>query len=178
MVKQANAAIAKLDGTPSKGTWSSRKSSKKHKKTAATASQPDPDLWAEYIPGIKQAQDATEKAKAKAEQAALDMFQLYANLLSIKAKYAWNKIVQEQWHLTPTRTYKAVPRKDPGDFCTSQLMTVWCSTFSLYFPTMWLSRRGTTSWTCLRNPSTSACNSLCSASEDAKIHLAVFIFMV
>jgi hypothetical protein len=45
---------------------------------------------------IKQAQEAADKAKAKGEQAAADMFKLYANLLSVSAKYAWNKIVHEQ----------------------------------------------------------------------------------
>jgi hypothetical protein len=39
------------------------------------------------VSGIKQAKEEdAEKAKAKAEQAALNMFQLYANLLSIDAK--------------------------------------------------------------------------------------------
>jgi hypothetical protein len=45
---------------------------------------------------IKQAQEATEKANAKGEQAATDMFQLQPNLLSIDTKYAWNKIVHKQ----------------------------------------------------------------------------------
>jgi hypothetical protein len=45
---------------------------------------------------IKQAQEATEKAKAKEESAAKEMFKLYANLLSINAKYAWNKIIHER----------------------------------------------------------------------------------
>jgi hypothetical protein len=40
---------------------------------------------------IKQAQEAADKAKAKGEQATVDMFQLYANLLSVNAKYAWKK---------------------------------------------------------------------------------------
>jgi hypothetical protein len=57
------------------------------KETAAPASQPDPALQAEYPSEIKQAQDPSEKAKAKVEQADLDMFQLYANLLPIDAKY-------------------------------------------------------------------------------------------
>jgi hypothetical protein len=43
LVKQAEAALAKLDGTTSKGTGSSRKSSMKPKEAAATASQPDSD---------------------------------------------------------------------------------------------------------------------------------------
>jgi hypothetical protein len=44
---------------------------------------------------VKQAQEDTDKAKAKEEQAAADMFQLYVNLLSVDAKYVWNRIVQE-----------------------------------------------------------------------------------
>ena len=49
LVKQAKSALAKLDGTTSDGTGSSRKSSKKPKDTAATAIQPDPTLQAEYL---------------------------------------------------------------------------------------------------------------------------------
>jgi hypothetical protein len=52
LAKQAKAALAKLDGTTREGTGSSRKSSKKHKETAATASQPDSDLQAEYVSEI------------------------------------------------------------------------------------------------------------------------------
>ena len=47
-------------------------------------------------PKLNTAQEATVQAKIKAELAANDMFQLYANLLSVDAKYAWNKIVSEQ----------------------------------------------------------------------------------
>jgi hypothetical protein len=36
---------------------------------------------------IKQAQEAAEKAMAKGEQAAADMFQLFAKMLSIDPKY-------------------------------------------------------------------------------------------
>ncbi len=60
---------------------------------------------------------------AKGEQAATDMFQLYVNFLSVNTKYAWNKIIHKQTHLTPIQTSKAVPRKDPGGFCASHLMT-------------------------------------------------------
>jgi hypothetical protein len=48
------------------------------------------------VSDIKRANEATEKANTKAELAAVDMLQLYANLLSINAKYAWNKIIHEQ----------------------------------------------------------------------------------
>jgi hypothetical protein len=62
LVKQAKAALAKLDGTTSNETVSSKKYSKRHKETTATVNQPDPDMQAEYVSDIKQAQEATEKA--------------------------------------------------------------------------------------------------------------------
>jgi hypothetical protein len=157
LVKKANAALAMLDRTTSKGTGSSRKASKKPKETAVTASQPDPDLQAEYVSDIKQAKEAAEKAKAKAELAATDMFQLNASLLFIDAKY----------NSSPTWTYKAVLRRDPGDIHASNLATASysTSTVSTCFPTTRLSRRGTTSQTCSRNPSASVCISLCSMSN-------------
>jgi hypothetical protein len=61
-------------------TGPSKKS--KPKETTAEASQADPALRAEYVSEIKQAQEAAKNAKAKQEQAATDMFQLYTNLLS------------------------------------------------------------------------------------------------
>ncbi len=75
LVKQAKAHLAKLDGTTSEVAGSSKKSTKKPKETAAAASPADPALQAEYMSDIKQAQEATQKAKAKGEQAAEDMFQ-------------------------------------------------------------------------------------------------------
>ncbi len=64
LVEQAKAQLAKLDGTTSKGTGSSKDSTKKPKKTAAVASQANPALQAEYMSDIKQAQEVAEKAKA------------------------------------------------------------------------------------------------------------------
>ena len=55
-----------------------------------------PALRAEIEAELSSAQEATTEAKNRAEAAANDMFQLYANLLSIDAKYARNKIVHEQ----------------------------------------------------------------------------------
>ncbi len=65
-------------------------------------------------------------------------------------------------HLNPTWTYKAYPRKDLEDLCSSHLMTAWCSTFSPRSPITRLSKKGTTSQICSRNPSVSAYISLCS----------------
>jgi hypothetical protein len=63
LVKQAKACLAELDRNTSKVTRSSKKSTKKPKETAAAASSADPALRAEYASDIKQAQEATEKAK-------------------------------------------------------------------------------------------------------------------
>jgi hypothetical protein len=114
LVKQVKATLAKLDETASEGAVSSKKSSKKPKKAAATASQPDPDLQAEYVSDIKKAKVATEKAKAKAELvAAVDMFQLYANLLYINTKYAWNKILYKQTQSNPYTDLQGCSKKGP-----------------------------------------------------------------
>jgi hypothetical protein len=61
-----------------------------------------PVLQAEIKDELSSAQEAAAEAKGKADQAANDMFQLYANLLSVDAKFARNKIVHEQ---TTTDTY-------------------------------------------------------------------------
>jgi hypothetical protein len=45
---------------------------------------------------IKQAQEAADKSKAKGEQAAADMFQLYVNLLSVYTMYIWNTVINKQ----------------------------------------------------------------------------------
>jgi len=41
------------------------------------------------------------------------MFQLYANLLSVDARYAWNKIVQEQTEADPYQDLQGLTRKGP-----------------------------------------------------------------
>ncbi len=41
------------------------------------------------------------------------MFQFYANLLSLVAKYTWNKIIREQTEADPYKDLKGVSRKSP-----------------------------------------------------------------
>jgi hypothetical protein len=62
---------------------------------------------------LEKAKEAAENAKAKAESAAKDMFQFYANLLSVDAKYSWNKIVQEQTQSDPYTDLQGVSKKGP-----------------------------------------------------------------
>ncbi len=61
-----------------------------------------------YKLDLKKAKEAAENAKAKAESAAQDMFQFYTNLLSVDAKYTWNKIIQEQMQLDPYTNLRGV----------------------------------------------------------------------
>ncbi len=96
LVKQAKAALAEIDGTTSNGAGASKKSSKKHKEAAAMADASEPNLQATFLLGLKKAREASENTRTKAKSAAQDMFQFYANLLSVDTKYAWSKIVQEQ----------------------------------------------------------------------------------
>jgi hypothetical protein len=89
----------------------------------AEASKADPALQAELMFEIKQAPEATDKAKAKAEQAAAEMFQLYVNLLSVNAKYVWNKILHRQTASDPYADPQGCSKKG-HNFCTSYLMTL------------------------------------------------------
>jgi len=95
-------------------------------------------LQAETKAELKQALKAAEKATTLRDKAVADMFQLYANLLSVDVRYAWNKIVQEQTEADPYQ----------GECHACLLRTVSCSTFSPCSPKTQLSRRGTTSRTC------------------------------
>ncbi len=54
-----------------------------------------------------------ETAKNKHKAAATKMFQFYANLLSLDAKYAWNKILREQMEADPFKDLQGVSRKGP-----------------------------------------------------------------
>ncbi len=53
-------------------------------------------LRAETKADLKIALEAVAEATTQRDKAAADMFQLYANLLSVNVRYAWNKIIQEQ----------------------------------------------------------------------------------
>ncbi len=74
---------------------------------------PAPDLRKEYKALYNKAMFVKETAKNKKEAAATKMFQLYANLLSSDAKYAWNKIVREQTEADPYKDLKGMSRKGP-----------------------------------------------------------------
>jgi hypothetical protein len=84
------------------------------------ADAPDPKLRAFYQQDLKKAKEAAEKAKAKGESTAKEMFRFYANLLSADAKYAWDKIIKEQMASDPYTDLQGVSKKGPrGPLCTS-----------------------------------------------------------
>ena len=91
-IKSAKAQLATLDESAI-GEAGTSKKSKKTQEAAAANDQVAPALQAKIEAELSSAQEAATEAKNRAEAAANDMFQLYANLLSVDAKYAWNKIV-------------------------------------------------------------------------------------
>ncbi len=104
VAKQAKATLALLAAPTSKGKKASEKApakkssekeraSQKVKESTALANAPAPELCDKYQAIYNKASVAKETAKNKREAAATKTFQFYANLLSLDAKYSWNKIV-------------------------------------------------------------------------------------
>jgi hypothetical protein len=73
----------------------------------------EPDGQAVYQLDLKKAKESAENARAKVESAAQDMFQFYANLLAVDAKYAWNKNIQEQTQSDPCTDLQGISKKGP-----------------------------------------------------------------
>jgi hypothetical protein len=95
-------------------TGTSRKPNKNSKETMVEASEESSaTLHAAIKAELKQALGATEKAMTKRDKAAVNMFQLYTDLLSIDARYVWNKIVQEQTNADPYTDLQGLTRKGP-----------------------------------------------------------------
>jgi hypothetical protein len=166
VAKQAMAALALLTAPTSKGKKVSKKASekepakklsekekasKKTKEGTALANAPAQELCNEYQALHDKATFAKEIAKNKCKAAATKMFQFYANLLSLDAKYSWKKIVREQTE-ADLGIFKACQGKTQGDFCRSHSTTASCFTFSLCFQTTQLNKKNTTFPTCSRNP--------------------------
>ncbi len=92
----------------------SRKSNKNSKETTVEANkESSATLHATIKAELKQALEAAEEATIKRDKAADDMFQLYANLLSVNARYVWNKIVQEQTNADPYTDRQGLTSKGP-----------------------------------------------------------------
>jgi hypothetical protein len=98
---------------PAKTPLEKEKTSKKTKEAAALANAPALELCNEYQALYNKAIFAKETAKNKRKAAATKMFQFYVNLLSLDAKYAWNKIVWEQTKAEPFKDLQGVSKKGP-----------------------------------------------------------------
>jgi hypothetical protein len=167
VAKQAKAALALFMASTSEGEKASEKASRKEpakkssekekapektKEGSALAKAPAPELHNEYQALYDKATFVKETAKNKRKTAATEMFQFYANLLSWDAKYAWNKIVQEQTEANSFKDLQGVSRKGQrGLLCESfdecimfHLLTV--------FPNSTAEQKSITFPTCSRSP--------------------------
>ncbi len=165
VAKQAKDALALLTAPTSKGEKDSEKASwkncsekekapQKTKEGAALANASAPELCKEYQAIYNKASFAKGTTKNKKEAAATEMFQFNTNLLSLDAKYAWNKIVREQTEADPFKDLQGMSSQEKvqWDFCMSHLTNALCFTFSLCFQTMQLSKKNATFPTCSRSP--------------------------
>ncbi len=98
---------------PAKKSPEKEKTSKKTKEGAALANAPAPELCNKYQALYDKATFAKETAKNKKEAAAPKIFQLYVNLLSLDAKYLWNKVVREQTEADPFKDLQGMSGKGP-----------------------------------------------------------------
>ena len=70
-------------------------------------------LCAGLMAKSKQALEAAEEATDRRDKVVEDMFQLYANLLSVNARYVRNKIVQDQTNADPYTDLQGLTKKGP-----------------------------------------------------------------
>jgi hypothetical protein len=128
VAKQAKTALALLlvptsegkkasekasEKAPAKKPSEKEKASQKTNENTALADAPAPELCDKYQALYDKASFAKETAKNKHETTATEMFQFYANLLSLDAKYLWNKIVREQTEADSFKNLQGVSRKGP-----------------------------------------------------------------
>ncbi len=139
------------------------KASQKTKEGAAPSDASAPELCKEYETIYEKAILAKGIAKHQKDAAATKMFQFYANLLSLDAKNAWNKIVREQTDMDPYKDLKGVSRKGPWGLLRESFDNCVISTFSLCFRTMQQSKKSINFPTFSRSPSGLAYASLYSA---------------
>jgi hypothetical protein len=117
--KSAKAGLALLDRT-SKGLGKlSKKSNKtkeaeaKSKKADGVTKVPKDPVKANFQANLETAKKAAKEAKGTKTAAASQMFAFYANLLSPKSKYAWNKILVEQTERDPCVNRQGVLLEGP-----------------------------------------------------------------
>ncbi len=125
---------------------------------------PGNNMRATFQADLKKAKSAAEIIKGAMTAAANKMFTFYANLLSVKAKYAWNKIVKEQTEEDPYVDLQGILQKGPRGMSRQSFED--CVLFHLLtmFPINTAEQESTTSPLYLRSPSLSRYVSLLSSS--------------
>ncbi len=113
-MKQAKAGLTLLEGA-SNCTDESKKSFKKAKEAEATTEASDQEMQANFQADLKNVKEAAENAKRTVTAAANKMFAFYANLLSVEAKYAWNKIAEEQTEGNSHVDRQGISQKGPRE---------------------------------------------------------------
>jgi hypothetical protein len=108
-LREASAAPAET----SSQTGTSKKSKDPKETTVEASKEGSAALRATIKAELMQALEAVAEATTKRDKAAEDMFQLYANLLSVDARYAWNKIVHKQTKANPYTDLQGLTRKGP-----------------------------------------------------------------
>jgi hypothetical protein len=106
---------------------------------------------------LEKAKEFAEKAKGAMTAAANKMFAFYANFLSVKTKYVWNKIIEEQTEVDLYVDLQGILQKGPRGV-PRQLFDD-CEMFHLLtmFAMNAASKKSTTSPKYLRSPSVSMC---------------------
>ncbi len=112
-VKKSSEKEKASEKEPAKKPLEKERTSKKTKEGAALTDAPALELCNKYQALYGKATFVKETAKNKKDAAATKMFQFYAILLSLDAKYLWNKIVQEQMEADPLKDLQGVSRKGP-----------------------------------------------------------------
>ncbi len=124
VVKQAKAALAVVLAPTSKGkkaSWKAsvkkspekEKASQETKESMALVNAPAPELCNKCQAIYNKASFMKMTANNKRKAAATKMFQFYANLQFLDAKYSWNNIVWEQTEADPFKDLQGMSRKGP-----------------------------------------------------------------
>jgi hypothetical protein len=121
-----------LDGA-GKGSGKSKKFLKKAKEAEGVTRAPDLKLQATFQADLEKAKEVAENAKGLITAATNKVFAFYTNLLSVKAKYAWNKIVEEQMEGDPYVDLQDILQKGPrGVSCQSFDNSIMLHLFTVF----------------------------------------------
>jgi hypothetical protein len=117
-LRLARADLALLDGASDtkklgKKTKKTKEPQAKSKEAAGATKVPKDPMKATFQADLEKAKKATKDTKGTMNAATSKMFMFYANLLSPKSKYSWNKIGVEQMESNPFVDLQGVSQEGP-----------------------------------------------------------------